>query len=275
VQPPYDQLYIYYIKGRIREDSALSSSSFIGNWEEEGDSFLFYKEPADALVEKAIKSQSHLVLADRFNMSYEAWQGDRIAPLSVGRIFVKPPWDKTPPPPDKLSLFLDPGVVFGNGQHSTTKDCLEAMQLAFKHQAITRVADLGTGTGLLAMAATVLGAERVLAVDLNKLATQTARQNVNLNAMADRILVVQGDAKNFMDVNCDLMVSNIHYAVMRLMIKEPGFRAYKQFVLSGLLRSQTHEIERLLNCQAARIIRKWDQDGTWFSYWGCNTRSSC
>ena len=271
MQPPYDQLYIYYIKGRIQVDAALLSKACIGNWEEEGDSFLFFNEPADALVEKIVGDQGGLVLADRYEMSYEQWQGERIAAYSAGRFFIKPPWDASSVPGDKICLLMDPGVVFGNGRHPTTRDCLEALQLAIKDRAVSSVADLGTGTGLLALAAAGLGAGRVLAVDLNRLAAQTARRNVCLNAMTDRVLVVQGDAKNFMDSACDLMVSNIHYAVMRPMIEMPGFRAYKQFILSGLLRSQAREIELLLQSRATRIIRRWDQNGTWFTFWGCNS----
>lgn len=270
MRSPYRQLYIYYINGRIQTDSALRLPAFIGNWEEEGDTFLFFSEPADHLVEKMVSHQNGLVLLDRFQMSYEQWQGEHVSAYTVGRLHVTPPWESSPAPDGKICLLMDPGVVFGNGRHPTTRDCLKAMQQAFAAEAVSSVIDLGTGTGLLAMAAAALGADRVVAVDLNRLAARTARRNACLNHMTDRVLVVQGDAKNFMDVACDLMVSNIHYAVMRPMIELPGFQAYKQFVLSGLLRSQAREIEVMLKQRAARIIHRWDQDGTWFTYWGRN-----
>lgn len=267
---PYGQLYIYYINGRIQTDTVSHLPAFIGDWEEEGDTFLFFSEPADPLVENLIRHQKGTVLQDRFQMSYEQWQGEHVSAYTVGRLYVKPPWDASAAPDEKICLLMDPGVVFGNGRHPTTRDCLIAIQQAFAAETVSSVIDLGTGTGLLAMAAAGLGAGRVVAVDLNRLATQTARRNTCLNNMTDRILVVQGDAKNFMDVTCDLMVSNIHYAVMRPMIEMPGFRTHKQFVLSGLLRSQAMEIEVKLKQRAARIIHRWDQDGTWFTYWGRN-----
>ena len=269
MQPPYSQLFIYYIQGRVQADAALDIPAFIGNWEEEGDSFLFFSEPEDSLVENVMRRQAGLILVDRYTMSYEQWQGERVSAYAAGSVYIKPPWDRAPAPDEMICLLLDPGVVFGNGRHPTTRDCLEAMQLAFAAAEIASVIDLGTGTGLLAIAAAGLGATRVTAVDLNRLATRTARRNVCLNQMADRVLVAQGDAKNFMDVACDLMVSNIHYAVMRPMIEMPEFRAHKQFVLSGLLRSQAREIEFVLKQRSARIIRRWDQDGTWFTFWGC------
>jgi ribosomal protein L11 methyltransferase len=86
--------------------------------------------------------------------------------------------------------------------------------------------------------------------------------------LAATVLVVRGDANNFMDLPCDLMVSNIHYEIMRELVAAPGFRTQKQFVLSGLLRSQAREIEYRLLQGSARILRKWDRDGIWHTFYG-------
>lgn len=264
---PYGDLHIYYIQGRIRPEQLQFSHSFLGNWEEEEDSFLFFKQPADDMVQALIRRQPQLILQDRFCMSYEDWQSDAKWPLLVGRLCVVPPWHPlAQASPD--CILLDPAVVFGTGSHPTTRDCLAAMQMAFDRRPVTRVLDLGTGTGLLALAAARLGAKQVLAVDLNHLAVATAHRNVRHNHMSDRILVVQGNAKNFMDPPFDLMVSNIHYAVMRQLIHEAGFARQKQFVLSGLLRSQAREIEYLLQQKPVKILGKWEQDGIWHTFYG-------
>jgi ribosomal protein L11 methyltransferase len=81
-----------------------------------------------------------------------------------------------------MTILMDPGVVFGTGTHPTTHDCLSALQLAFDRQAVTRVLDVGTGTGLLALAAAKMGRASRVAVDLNHLAAETAR-----NAMCNTI----------------------------------------------------------------------------------------
>ncbi len=269
VSCPYGDLHIYYIKGCIEPEKLPHHEAFLGNWEEEEDSFLFFKEPADEIVHELIRQQPQAVLQDTFCMPYEQWQGGATWPLQVGRLSVVPPWH---PQAHALenSILLDPGVVFGTGSHPTTRDCLAAMQLAFDHQPVDRVLDLGTGTGLLALAAARLGARRVLAVDLNRLAAQTAHRNVLANRLHACILVVQGNAKNFMDLPFDLMISNIHYAVMRQLVREPGFRRHKQFVLSGLLRSQALEIEYLLRAGRAKILCKWEQEGIWHTFYGHN-----
>lgn len=265
---PYGDLYIYYFKGRIGDDPALQKEDFIGNWQEADDSFLFFKRSADDRIAELLERQPHLVFQDSYQMSYEQWQGNAVIPFQVGCLRVVPPWHADAAKRDESAILLDPGVVFGTGSHPTTHDCLAALQLAYDFQPARRVLDLGTGTGLLALAAVRLGAAQVLAVDLNHLAAVTTRRNATLNAMADRILTVQGNAINFMDIFSDLMVSNIHYDVMRRLICTPGFRRQKQFILSGLLRSEAREIEYQLRRQPVKIIHKWERDATWYTYYG-------
>jgi ribosomal protein L11 methyltransferase len=213
---------------------------------------------------------SQLTLSDQFHMTYEEWQGGALSPMRIGGLRIVPAWQQDTDEPTVESILLDPGVVFGAGTHPTTRDCLEAIQLAFERQSIIDAIDLGTGTGLLALAAARLGARRCVAVDLNRLAAETAMRNVRLNRMTDRILVAQGDAKNFMDLSCDLMVSNIHYEIMRYIVAAPGFKAMKQFVVSGLLRSQANRIESQLLHTGARILQKWERDGIWYTFHGEN-----
>jgi len=204
-------------------------------------------------------------------MTYEDWQGGTLTPIRIGDLHVMPAWHPAAERSDAERILLDPGVVFGAGTHPTTRDCLAALSSAFQMHPVHEVMDLGTGTGLLALAAGRLGARRCIAVDLNRLAVETAWRNVRRNGMSSRILVVQGDAKNFMDLSCDLMVSNIHYDVMRHIVSAPGFRAMKQFILSGLLRSQAREIENRLLRMGAKILQKWARDGIWYTYHGKNT----
>ena len=265
---PYQDLYIYYLKGRVAKEPEMEDPSFLGNWQEEEDAFLFFTRPATDLVQRIVERQGHLILVDEYEMPYQQWQGCMPAPFLVGELEVVPPWHNEMRPSGGGAIILDPGVVFGAGNHPTTCDCLTAIQLAFKQQAIRRVMDLGTGTGLLALASARLGAYRVIAVDLNGLAASTAKRNVTANNLDATVLVVQGDAKNFMDLPCDLMVSNIHYEIMCDLVTAPGFRTQKQFILSGLLRSQARDIEHRLLQGPARILRKWDRDGIWYTFYG-------
>ncbi len=279
-QNPYEELHIYYLEGRVQSGDEFFGGDFIGNWEEDGHAFLFFSKPALQIVERLIADEPQLTLLDQFQMSYDDWHGGPITPFSVGRIEVVPPWSErgvapalsleTGPgqPTAKYRVLLDPGVVFGTGTHPTTHACIEALDLVSRLSVPETVLDIGTGTGLLAIAAVKLGCQRALALDLNQLAARTTRRNVLLNKMEAQVLVVQGDAENFMDFPRDVVISNIHYDVMKRLIQRQGFLTGGFFILSGLLRSQAVKIEQMLKSYPVEIIKKWGAGGVWQTYLG-------
>lgn len=265
---PYQDLYIYYLSGRFRPGPDFNPDHYIGSWEEGEISFLFFTQPATQLVERVVADLPALTVLDHYHMTYEAWQGGDIVPRRIGRFTITPPWFAAEKSDADTTIILDPGVVFGTGTHPTTRDCLDALQLAFEDQPIHTALDLGTGTGLLALATARLGCPKVLAIDLTLLAAQTATRNVTLNGLGDQILVAQGDAENFMDFMSDLVVSNIHYDIMKNLIRATGFLKKKRFILSGLMRSEAARIESALADLPVRIIRRWDQNGLWHTFYG-------
>ena len=265
---PYRNLYIYYLTGRFRPGRWFRPPHFIGAWEEDGCTFLFFTRPSLPLVEDALDRLPDVALTDHYHMTYDQWQGGDIGPSRIGGFTVTPPWCGADDQRNESVILLDPGVVFGTGTHPTTRDCLEALRLALDDRTMGAAMDLGTGTGLLALAAARLGCPRVLAADLTLLAAQTARRNVSLNRMDDRILVAQGDAEKFIDFTSDLVVSNIHYAVMEKLIRTKGFLEKKRFILSGLMRSEAAQIQSTLADLPVKIIRRWDQDGIWHTFYG-------
>ncbi|MBR9987618.1 MAG: 50S ribosomal protein L11 methyltransferase [Desulfosarcina sp.] len=265
---PYQDLYIYYLSGRFRPGRAFNPEDYIGCWEEGEFSFLFFTRPNMALVEATVNPLAGLKLLDHYHMTHEQWQGGDIVPCRIGRFTISPPWFEVDKKKADTTIILDPGVVFGTGTHPTTRDCLEALQLAFEDTPIRSVLDLGTGTGLLALAAARMGCPKVLAADLTLLAARTAQKNVMLNGLSERILVAQGDAEKFMDFTSDLVVTNIHYDVMKNLIETSGFLKKKRFILSGLMRSEAAHIESRLADLPVETIRRWDQDGIWHTFYG-------
>ena len=274
-QKPYGDLHIYYLEGQVQAQDDYFGEHFIGNWEEGGHAFLFFSRSQDSIVENLVADERHLTILDQYQMTYDDWHGGPIAPFSVGRIQVMPPWLKgaanskgSGRSAEDCRILLDPGVVFGTGAHPTTHACLEALDLVSRMDVPEVVLDIGTGTGLLAIAAAKLGSRKVLALDLNRLAARTARHNVLLNHMDEQVLAVQGAAENFIDFPSDLVISNIHYDVMNRLIQNRGFLKGRFFILSGLLRSQALEIERMLRIYPVEIIKKWEADGVWRTYLG-------
>ncbi|GBD11500.1 Ribosomal protein L11 methyltransferase [bacterium HR23] len=119
----------------------------------------------------------------------KAWK-EGFHTIKVGRVVVCPPWEPCTPSPGEAVLILEPGLAFGTGHHPTTRLCLAWMQ-----EVLTpgqRILDLGTGSGILTIAAGLLGAGEVVALDTDPQAVRTARSNVRRNRLASRIRVRRG-----------------------------------------------------------------------------------
>lgn len=224
-----------------------------------------------------MQAHPHLALIDQYQMSYDDWQGGRVTAFRAGRFHVKPPWELDtadegggPRLVGEIPLFLDPGVVFGTGTHPTTRDCLAALEMLYREAAIETVLDLGTGSGILSLAAAGLGSQRVLAVDFNRLAVKTARDNIRLNGFGKRIQAVHGRAEELVDCPADLVLANIHFEVMKELLLAPGFRAKPRWILSGLLRSEAREAEALIIRGGGHITNRWTRDQIWYTYLGRN-----
>ncbi len=268
IADPDSDLYIYYLEGRVPPRADIREETFIGNWEEDAFSFLFFRRPASKTVSRLVQAHPPLKLLDSYQMTYAQWQGDRVAPVEIGHFLLNPPW-MAPPQANKLiEILLDPGVVFGTGTHPTTKDCLAALEQVCEGGGVHRMLDLGTGTGVLALAAIKLGCRQALALDLNFLAARTALANVHLNHLEDQVLVVNGQAEYFTAVPADLLVANIHYDVMQRLVRSDGFLKYRWFVLSGLLRSEAKRITDYLTNRPVKILKQWNQDGIWHTFLG-------
>ncbi len=268
---PYQDLYIYYIQGKLDAGTEIPGECFIGNWEEDDFSFLFFSAPQEKIINELLIMQPHLILIDHYHMDYNDWQGGTPDAFEVSNFIIAPPWKKEYYDirnKDNRHITLDPGVVFGTGTHTTTRSCLEAIELAYEEGAPESVVDLGTGTGVLAIAASGIGCKNVLAVDLNFLAVQTAKRNIVLNNMQDKILAIQGDAEEFIGYTADLVIANIHYDVMKSLIRHKGFLEKKWFILSGLMRSQARNVAYELERLPVKMVNNWEQDGIWHTFVG-------
>jgi ribosomal protein L11 methyltransferase len=270
--PPYKDLYIYYLKGHLNSDSEVFVKDFIGNWEEDEFSFLFFSQPSKKKVESVLIAQPHLTLLDNYHITYDNWHGETLAPFRAGKFLITHPWNKirenTDAIPDDFRIILDPGVVFGTGTHATTHNCLEALELAFSSSKVQSALDLGTGSGVLAIAAAKLGCKNIIAVDRNLLAARTAQKNIQLNNVKENIMVIQGAAEIFIDNHADLVIANIHFDVMKNLLNSKGFLSKKWFILSGLLRSQSENALFTLKQKGAKIVKKWNYDDIWHTFFG-------
>ena len=164
-------------------------------------------------------------------------------PFRIGtHLVVKPTWEPYAPEPDDLMIELDPGKAFGTGTHETTNMC---MQLLEKHLSDgMRVMDVGTGSGILAIAAAKLGAKDVLAIDIDPDAVKVARENVVLNKADGRVRVVKGDLVKGEAMPCELAVANI-VADAICMLAGPLTRHLVRgglLICSGIIREREQDV---------------------------------
>jgi ribosomal protein L11 methyltransferase len=243
--PPPEKLYVYEIEGRVSPPSELTSQDFLGCWREGHCSYLFFSAPREAEVKAWLAADpaqgTFLSVTD---LNYSDWEaGQALKPTRVAGFYLCPIWEEPQPEPDDIILHMEPGLAFGSGYHPTTRLCLSLLRKVFQEDTPSKVLDLGTGTGVLALAALALGAQQVIAVEYNDLAVHTAARNVRHNAKEQEILQIHGDARDFAYIPADLALANIHQDVLLDLLKIPEFYNKIWYVFSGILGAQ---IERFL-----------------------------
>jgi len=259
---PDTPLHVYEIEGSIRTHLCVSHPSFVGLWNEDDFSYLFFTELQDDYVNKCLTG-SDCVLRARHDTLYSEWQDAMPAGgVSIGDLlFVR---DDHPSPP-RGALLLDPSVVFGDGSHPTTIACLTFMLDLIPETPVRTMLDLGTGTGILSIAAAALGVQRIVAIDQNALAVQTAMKNVRLNRLSSKVAVKEGDARMFVGDAYDLTVANLPFEVLRFIAGLDELTNIRQWIVSGISEAQGAILEELFSSNGFHrtMFRK---DHPWVSF---------
>lgn len=182
-------------------------------------------------------------------------------PVRAGRFFVKPTFDETPPPAGSVALRLDAGPAFGSGQHPTTHGCLTALDGLLRRRRFERPLDLGCGSGILALA--VAAAQRsgpVLAIDNDRWAVRTTRDNARLNRLSPWIDARQGDGLRRISpaARFDLVCANILARPLVRMAPAVAARLMPGgvVVLSGLLNYQEAGVRAAYRAQGLALVRR-------------------
>lgn len=259
---PDTQLYIYEVHGHVGSLNPENHESFLGLWNEEDFSYLFFVEPADEYV-SAMVHRAGYVLGSRHEMAYRDWQ-EGLPPSGVtiaGVDFLPADYPSAP----ERAVLLDPSVVFGDGNHPTTRACLEIMRELVDTRVIRSMLDLGTGTGILALAAAVMGIQRVVAVDRNELAYQTACENVSRNRLSETVKVHLGEARIFLGHAFDLVVANLPFQVLRDLMVLRGVDSQGAWVVSGINKKQGETLQDLLKEQNYRFPAE-RTDSPWITF---------
>jgi ribosomal protein L11 methyltransferase len=197
----------------------------------------------------------------------ESWKR-HFHPLEIGKtLLVKPSWSKKRPRKNQAVVILDPGLSFGTGQHPTTSFCLG--EIARCHESVTKQSflDIGTGSGILAIAAAKLKYQPVEAFDFDPESVRVAKANARKNRVEHRIKLTRGDvtklplkpARQF-DLVCANLISTLLIAEKRRIVNR--VKRSGTLVLAGILAAEFAEVERAfaglgLKLVASRVENEW------------------
>ncbi len=195
----------------------------------------------------------------------EAWKV-HYRPVRIGqRLLIRPLWTEIELEPNDVEIALDPGQAFGTGTHPTTQLCLEATEDLLVPG--VQVLDLGTGSGILSIAAAKLGAGHVLALDIDPIAVEAARANAEQNGVGDKITVEEGSLEAVVGSmqRFDLILVNILARIIIAMcdqhlgeIVQPGGLA----IFSGIIEDQAADVEAALRRTGLEPYTR-RQEGDW------------
>ncbi|MEE8336810.1 MAG: 50S ribosomal protein L11 methyltransferase [Dehalococcoidia bacterium] len=196
----------------------------------------------------------------------EQWKRD-FGVMHIGRrIVIRPSWEEYERATGELVITLDPGRAFGTGEHETTQLCLRALEQLVRPG--DAVVDVGTGSGVLAIAAARLGAGSVVAIDNDPEAALVAQQNVELNGVERYVRVVEGSlGGNLLKPHsADVVVFNISSMALEELVDEvvTALKPAGHFVGSGFIEEARADVQRLLARANLRTLGM-ESEGEWLS----------
>ncbi len=192
----------------------------------------------------------------------ESWK-KKFIPIDVGNsLSILPPWEKGDD--NRIRLIIDPGMAFGTGHHETTKTCLMLTERLAPENRRERFLDIGTGTGILAIAASRLGFNKVTGVDIDPLAVDAATRNAELNGLKD-IEIKEGGVSGVQGCY-DMIAANLMSDVLIMIAKELASRLDSSgiIILSGMLVGQEEDVAKALEISGLSVTEKLI-DGRWVS----------
>jgi ribosomal protein L11 methyltransferase len=272
--PPPEKLFIYEIEGRVYPPDDLTGEDFQGCWREGGYSYLFFGSPREEQVKAWVGTLEGARYSSESVMNYADWEaGQPLQKTSMAGFHLCPVWEDPAPGPGETVIRMEPGLAFGSGYHPTTRTCLEQLRRVYEADLPQRVLDLGTGTGILALAALALGTERVVAVEYNELAVLTCARNLKHNQRRAQVDLIQADARDFARVPADLTLANIHLDVLLDLLDIPEFLDKNWYIFSGILGAQLEVFLARLATTPLMHISTLDEN-MWFTVLAKGSRKS-
>lgn len=183
-------------------------------------------------------------------------------PVRVGQhLVVCPSWEAYDRQPDDVVLTLNPGMAFGTGTHDTTRLCMELLEKYITPQ--DTVLDVGCGSGILAITAALLGANRIIGCDIDEVAVKVAGENAALNGVQDRIAFHQGDLTSQVEGSFQIICANIVADVIIRLSEDAGRYLAKGgvFIVSGIIDTREQDVLDALERNGFQVIERRTSGG--------------
>lgn len=183
-------------------------------------------------------------------------------PVQVGEhLVVCPSWEAYDRKPDEVVLTLNPGMAFGTGTHDTTRLCMELLEKYITPQ--DTVLDVGCGSGILAITAVLLGANKIIGCDIDEVAVKVAGENAALNGVQDRIAFHQGDLTSQVEGSFQIICANIVADVIIRLSEDAGRYLAKDgiFITSGIIDTREQDVLNALEQNGFQVIERRTSGG--------------
>ena len=181
------------------------------------------------------------------------------------RLVVKPTWEEYEPNDGEKVIQIDPGMAFGTGTHETTSLCLKLMEKYLGDEPQDKdVLDVGCGSGILSIAAALLGCRSVTGVEIDEDAVRVAEENVELNGIGDRVEILQGDLTEGIESKADIIVANLMADLVMTLSKsaKEHLKDGGIFISSGILLEKKDIVSDAVKEAGFEII-EIAEDGEW------------
>lgn len=262
--------------GQIKDEQAMPASNrdvlvkaYFSDSDAFTDTMQLIKEKMLQLKDVGLElGKFELIINDIKEEDWEnAWK-QYYHPIRLTRFLtIVPFWEEyEPEQTDEKVLLMDPGMAFGTGTHPTTRLAVEALELTMRGN--EKIFDVGTGSGILSIAAKALGAGDVYAYDLDEVATRQAKKNIALNNLESEITVKENNLlTGVVDGQADIIVANILAEILLLMIEDAwnNLKDKGYFILSGIIFSKKEELETALEKQGF-VIEQIKASKDWYCF---------
>lgn len=186
----------------------------------------------------------------------QKWE-ESIEPIEISdKIVIKPTWKEYNKKLNQVVIEIDPKMSFGTGHHETTRLMIWGLEKYIRQNA--RVLDVGTGTGVLCIAAIFMGASNAIGIDNDAFAYENSKENIKLNGVEEKIRIIKGDISSIPQEKFDIITSNIDFRTNNEYIKsyEKYLSENGVIILSGLLISDEQKMEAVVEACSLKVIDK-------------------